>query len=145
MKWRNFNEILQLVGSDWDNFTRFVSTKSLEQCCNKEYIKFDGMKSMFLGQSEQDSRWDIHGGSEVPENKKSNKSCFSRLQKAFQTHSQKFIYLFSYLLCKCLHFTTSFYKGEIHCLTKCTQWRKNLSKKSQWDSSKRTLFVKKYI
>ena len=81
------------MGSDWDNFTRFVSTKSLEQCCNKEYIKFDGMKSMFLGRSEQDSRWDIHGGSEVPENKKSN-SCFSRSQKAFQTHSQKFIYLF---------------------------------------------------
>ena len=82
------------MGSDWDNFTRLVSTKSLEQFCNKEYIKFDGMKSMFLGRSEQDLRWDIHGGSEVPENKKSNKSCFSRLQKAFQTHSQKFIYLF---------------------------------------------------
>ena len=48
------------------------------------YPWFDGIKSMSLSRSQENSRCDIHDGSEVPENNKSNKSRVSRLQKAFQ-------------------------------------------------------------
>ena len=48
-------------GCEWENLTRFVSTRllSLEQCCDKELRKFEASKSMFLCRSAKDSSCDI--------------------------------------------------------------------------------------
>ena len=57
-------EYFEFVGCDWENLTRFVSTRwlSLGQCCDKEFWKFEGLKSMFLSRIEANSRCDIDEG-----------------------------------------------------------------------------------
>ena len=79
-------EFIEYVWTEWENFTRFVSTRwlCLERCCDKEYRKFEGLKSMFLSRSEKESRCEIGDGLEAPENMKNSKNRFSRLQKAFR-------------------------------------------------------------
>ena len=57
---------MDFVGCEWENFTRFVSTRwlSLETFCDKELKKFEALKSMFISKGEKEGRLDIDGGSE---------------------------------------------------------------------------------
>ena len=59
-------EYIDFVGCEWENFTRFVSTRwlSLETCCDKEFKKFEALKSMFIRRGEKEGRLDIDDGSE---------------------------------------------------------------------------------
>ena len=59
-------EYMDFVGCEWENFTRFVSTKwlSLEICCDKELIKYEALRSMFLSRGKKEGRLDIDDGSE---------------------------------------------------------------------------------
>ena len=61
-----FKEYMDFVGCEWENFTRFVSTRwlSLETCCNKEFKKFEALKSMFISRGEKEGQLDIDDGSE---------------------------------------------------------------------------------
>ena len=58
-------EYMDFVGCEWENFTRFVSTRwlSLETCCDKELKKFETLKSMFISKGERERRLDIDEGS----------------------------------------------------------------------------------
>ena len=59
---------MKFVGCEWENFTRFVSTRwlSLEICCDKELKKYKALKSMFLSRGEKEGL-DIDNGSEDKE------------------------------------------------------------------------------
>ena len=59
-------EYMDFVGCEWENFTRFVSTRwlSLETCCDKEFKKFEALKSMFISRVEKEGQLDIDDGSE---------------------------------------------------------------------------------
>ena len=52
---------MDFVGCEWENFTRFVSTRwlSLETCCDKEFKKIEALKSMFISRGEKEGQLDI--------------------------------------------------------------------------------------
>ena len=60
-------EYMDFVGCEWENFTRFVSTRwlSLEICCDKELKKYEALKSMFLSRGKKKGQLDIDDGPEI--------------------------------------------------------------------------------
>ena len=78
--WRKgiLSEFLEFTGAEWGNFTRYASTwLCLEQCCLKEFKKFDALKSMFLSHGEKQL---IDKGDS---DEKSPGTRFSRLRKVY--------------------------------------------------------------
>ena len=59
-------EYIDFVGCEWKNFTRIVSTRwlFLETCCDKEFKKFEALKSIFISRGEKEGRLDIDDCSE---------------------------------------------------------------------------------